>query len=185
MPVIVPLHGQWDAGQADDASHKRQRQTSWCSTAGASEPIDIPPHSPPDDHLFGEFQTITTALTGGDYTNSHTNSNNHSSMNGYSSAPCRPDASGEVGCWSASWYRSEPWKNSEALESGTLPEKPPAHIMIWEERTARSASQAAAMAARESMGRRALSDADDDDDDDELPHRGDTSSEDSIFEMDM
>lgn len=180
MPMVVPLHGQWDAEQADEASLKRQRQTSWSSTAGASQPIDIPPHSnsPQDGRLFGEFQTITTALTGGDdYSNS--------SMNGYSSAPCRPDASGEVGCWSASWYRSEPWKNSKAFDNGT-PEKPPAHIMIWEERTARSASQAAAaLAAREDRGRRESSEADDDDDDDELPSRGDTSSEDSIFEMDM
>lgn len=181
---MVPLHGQWNPEQADATFHKRQRQTSWCSTAGASEPIDIPPHSnsPQDDHLFGEYQTITTALTGGDDYNGLTN---NTSMDGSSSAPCRPDASGEVGCWSASWYRSEPWKNSEALESGT-PEKPPAHIMIWEERTARSASQAAAaMAAREDRERRALSDADDEDDDDELPSRDDTSSEDSIFEMDM
>lgn len=91
-------------------------------------------------------------------------------------------------CWSAAWYNEAPNRAAQ-LDSTHGSEKPPAHIMIWEERAMRSASQVLAVEA--ARGRGFGSDAagngsgDAADSEGELVSREELFSEDSIFEMDI
>lgn len=150
-----------------DAPHNklpRDRQPSLCSTAGASEPIEIP-HSPPDESVLslgeGEQQQggLGNAASGGG------------------------DAGGN--CWSAAWYQqtvdctTEPWmrRSEESPDRPRAKSGAPFHIQIWDERSARQVGEEAVLLEQDDNVQEST--------DDELPSREDNSSEDSIFEMDM